>query len=431
MLRKASLLLAVGVIALVFAGCAGRMPAGPAVAAAASAPAAPAVNTIVAEAKVLPLRTADLSLPSGGPVTEVLVREGDTAAAGQPIIRVDARRQAANVAQAEGTLARAQAQLAALQAGARPEEVATAQATLDAANAQLARLEQGAAPDDIAAAAAAVATAKGQLDKVREGAGAQQLTAAAADLANADAAVRTAQAAYDKVKGAADIGSRPESLALEQATNALTAAKARYQDVARGATQADLTTAQGRLQQAQAQLNALKAPARPAEIDAAKAEVRRAEAQLKLVQAGARPENIDAAKADVEIAQAALDQAKATLADTELKAPYDGVVAEVTVRVGEQLAAGATAVRFADLGGWKIETTDLADRQVVAVRKGARATVTVDAIPGLEIPGTVTAISQVGESRQGDIVYKVTVKPDTQDERLRWNMVAAVTIEGK
>jgi len=53
---------------------------------------------------------------------------------------------------------------------------------------------------------------------------------------------------------------------------------------------------------------------------------------------------------------------------------------------------------------------------------------TFDAIPALELSGKVTHIKVLGENKQGDITYIVTVTPDRQDERLRWNMTASVAI---
>jgi len=53
---------------------------------------------------------------------------------------------------------------------------------------------------------------------------------------------------------------------------------------------------------------------------------------------------------------------------------------------------------------------------------------TFDAVPGLKLPGTVGRIRALGENRQGDITYIVTVKPARQNPRLRWNMTASVTI---
>jgi HlyD family secretion protein len=43
----------------------------------------------------------------------------------------------------------------------------------------------------------------------------------------------------------------------------------------------------------------------------------------------------------------------------------------------------------------------------------------------------VTRIKGFGENKQGDITYTVVVKPKVQDARLRWNMTAAVSIDGR
>src|SRR5262245_9504062 len=48
-----------------------------------------ASNAVVAEAKVVPARSATLSLSSGGIVAEVLVKEGDQVATGQVLVRLD------------------------------------------------------------------------------------------------------------------------------------------------------------------------------------------------------------------------------------------------------------------------------------------------------------------------------------------------------
>jgi HlyD family secretion protein len=95
------------------------------------------------------------------------------------------------------------------------------------------------------------------------------------------------------------------------------------------------------------------------------------------------------------------------------------------------VAAGAPLIRLADLSAFQFETTDLTELAVVRVKVGDAATVTVDALPGVEFQGKVTRIRALGENRQGDIVYTVTVQPDRQDDRLRWNMTAAVSIKGR
>ncbi len=168
--------------------------------------------------------------------------------------------------------------------------------------------------------------------------------------------------------------------------------------------------------------------AMPSQIAEAEAELRRAQAQLAQSLAGAREEEIAAAAADVATAKAQLLQAEAALAETELRAPFDGTVAFLDVRVGEQVTAGAVIVQLADLTRWQIETSDLTEIGIVDVAEGDRADLTFDAIDDLDMAGTVTRIRPIGENKQGDVVYTVIIEPDRQDERLRWNMTAVVRI---
>ncbi len=85
--------------------------------------------------------------------------------------------------------------------------------------------------------------------------------------------------------------------------------------------------------------------------------------------------------------------------------------------------------QLADLATLQIETDDLTELNIVRVREGAPATVTFDAVPGLTLTGRVVRIKPLGENRQGDMTYTVVIRPDQLDERLRWNMTAAVAIE--
>src|SRR4051794_32870734 len=65
------------------------------------------INTggeVVAEAEVLPIKFAELSLATTGIVSQVLVAEGDSVKQGQVLLRTDAKRQAAAVVQAQAAL---------------------------------------------------------------------------------------------------------------------------------------------------------------------------------------------------------------------------------------------------------------------------------------------------------------------------------------
>jgi HlyD family secretion protein len=78
-----------------------------------------------------------------------------------------------------------------------------------------------------------------------------------------------------------------------------------------------------------------------------------------------------------------------------------------------------------------VETTDLTELNINNIQEGDAVKITFDAIPGLELSGTVLRIQSLGQNKQGDITYKVTVKLDKQDDRLRWNMTALVAFANK
>jgi len=383
---------------------------------------------VVAEAIVAPVEQATLSMAASGIVAEALVQEGQAVEAGQAILRLQDAHQRAAVAQAEAALASARAGLAALEAGARSQEIEATQASLDAAQARLGRLKEGARPEEIEAGRAALTAAQETLQRLFDGPDAGTRIAMEAELANAEAALRQAQAAYDRVAGRSDILMLPQSLQLEQATNQYQAAKARYDALFDEPDEDLVANARAQVKQAQANLERLQDPATANEIAEAEAMVRQAQAQLDLLLAGARTEEIEAARAGVAEAEAALQQARASLADTELQAPFAATLAALHVKAGEQVVAGQPVAELADLTTWQIETDDLTELDVVGIQEGDRVVLTFDAIPGLELGGTVLRIKPIGQEKLGDVTYTVIVRPDEQDPRLRWNMTAVVTI---
>lgn len=385
-------------------------------------------RAVVADGVVLPERHATLSMAANGIVAEIMIEEGARVEAGQPILRLQDAHQRAAVSEAEAALASAEAQYANLEAGARQQQIAAAEASLEGVRARLARLQEGGRSEDIAAAEAALQAAQARLARLYEGPSAPMRIAAEAELANAEAALHQAQAAYDLVSGRKDVGMLPESLQLQQATNAYDAAKARYDALFDKPDIDVVAAARAQIKEAQATLERLREPATDSEIAEVEAMVRQAEAELGLLQAGARSQDLEAAAAAVDQARAALQQVQASLTDTELRAPFAGTVALLYVKVGELAAAGAPVAALADLGSWQIETDDLTELDVVGVAEGDEVYLTFDAIPGLELPGRVLRIKPMGEEKLGDVTYTVVVAPEEQDPRLKWGMTAVVTL---
>ena len=84
-------------------------------------------------------------------------------------------------------------------------------------------------------------------------------------------------------------------------------------------------------------------------------------------------------------------------------------------------------VEIADLQNVRIETTDLSELDIAAVKIGQPANVYVEAL-NQEFPGKVTAISPIFETIGGDVVFKVTIQLDEQSRDLLWGMSTEVEI---
>jgi HlyD family secretion protein len=81
------------------------------------------------------IRHVELAFNANGRISELLVREGDRVATGQPLARLDTTRLKLQLAQAEATADSQRSQVAKLKAGSRPEEIRQAAAQRDAAKA--------------------------------------------------------------------------------------------------------------------------------------------------------------------------------------------------------------------------------------------------------------------------------------------------------
>lgn len=450
-------------------------------------------GSLRAEGRVVPARRASLSLPVGGVVAELLVAEGDAAASGQPLLRVSRARAEAAVAQAEADLAWAKATYESLREAATPEEVGAAEAQLAQARAQLRQTAGGVTQSDIAAAEAQLAQAQAAQAQLQQGPSEANLEQAEAHLAQAQAAaqaqrdslsatkvlaqskleqtanaLRDAQDTYSRVywenreserlpgdlpqvrkdaEAAALRAVQNAEEAMSQAQVALTAAQeaevsgvaaaeaevrnaqARLNGLTAPATTDQVAAARAQVAASRATLERLRGDERAGSLGAAQAAVDQAEANLARLKAGATEGDLAVAAAQVQRAEAALNLARVALDETELRAPFAATVVAITSRPGEYVAVGTSAIEIADLSEWQIETTDLTEQSITRIREGDRASVSLDAIPDLDLAGTVSHIQTLGENKQGDITYAVTIILDEQDPRLRWNMTTSVRFE--
>jgi multidrug resistance efflux pump len=120
---------------------------------------------------------------------------------------------------------------------------------------------------------------------------------------------------------------------------------------------------------------------------------------------------------------------RAALANAEVRAPFPGVITTLKLKVGEFASAGQPVVTIADMTQWVVKTTDLTEIDVVELSEGLPVTVTLDALPDMQLKGNVLSISQTFSENQGDVVYTVTVLLTDKNPAMRWGMTAAVKFE--
>lgn len=388
---------------------------------------APSRGSATASGEVVPAQKATLSFPAAGRVSQLLVDVGTSVTAGEPLATQEDAVAQATVKRAQAVLFQAQAQLAALVAGPRPQEIEIAQAAVDAAAAQLAQLTEAARPDAVAAARAELAAAQAARQQLSNGPDESARIAALAALSNAKAALQQAQSAYNLVAWSNDIGARPESRQLQEATNDYEAAQARYDALYADPTVDAAAAAQARVQQAQATLDQVLNPGSDNQVAAAQAQLRAAQAQLDLLTADAQDEIVAAAAAAVTQAEADLAQAQTTLANLTLRAPFTGTITAVTINMGELVQPGTAVLTLADLTQLRVETTDFSERDIGQVVEGQRATVFVEAL-NAEVSGEVLRIAPQASTIGGDVVYTVVIGLDEQPQGLRWGMSVEVDV---
>jgi len=351
--------------------------------------------SVIADGRLAPIQSVQLSFSGGGEIREVLVNEGDQVAVGEVLLRLGNREQAeAAVAAARLELLGAQQALEALQEDA---DQASAQAQLDLANAQE-ELRQA---------------------DYRWSVQQQDRRASQATINGAEASLILARDSLDRAKGNYDsLSGRAED------------------DLERAAALTELAGAQRDYDAALRNLNwynghptEIQQAILDADVALAQAEVAQAERVWEDRRDGPDPDELDLAEAMVANAEAQLAAAEAALSDLELEAPIAGTVANVLGKAGETAAPGGLAVVIADFSSWIIETENLTEIELPDVAIGQPVRVTFDALVDVEFPGVVTAIRPLYEIRSGDVTYTVTIGLDAADPRLQWGMTAVVTFE--
>lgn len=377
---------------------------------------AASLDTVAAEGVVTPYKNANLSFQASGRVLQLAVAEGDNVTAGQELARLDTADLQLAAQRAEAGLKLAQAQLDKAKNGARAEEVALSEA------------EVAIAKGNLAAAKAVLASAQAMLEKVSAGPTDLELQIAEKQIELAKNQLWGAQGQRDVIGShvqaypprASPVEFEAAKAAVSVSESQVAIASLHMEQLKQGASQYDVAAAKAQVQQANAG------------VQTAEAQLAQAEARLALVKAGSRAEDVLVAEAAVAEAEAALAQAQNAAANAILKAPFDGTIGRILVQEGELVSPQVPVVRIGNMSRWRIETSDLSEADISQVKVGQPATITVDALQGVTLKGTVVRVAALATDQRGDKVYTVTIDlDDGEDPGLRWGMSAFVEIQVK
>jgi len=211
---------------------------------------------------------------------------------------------------------------------------------------------------------------------------------------------------------------------LARAQKAYDAAVRNYNAIKGTANEFDISqaeasndTAVARLEQAQKDYDELVEGPDSDEVALAEAGIESAQARIAAAEG-----RTDTARVNIVAAQAALE-------DMDLTAPFDGTIVTLDMISGEQVTPGVPVAVLADFSQWFVETDNLTEIEVVDVTENQAVTFIPDALPDVVLSGNVDRIDDIFEEKRGDITYTTRIRVDEIDSRLRWGMTVVVTFE--
>lgn len=300
----------------------------------------------------------------------------------------------------------------------------------------LMELDASSAPSSIILAQADLTQAKLDLEDLIN----SHSTTAAAQLALAEAQ-NTYNDALGASYGATTVHGTEEQIRYYEAQLVMAKAKVddlefqynRYgeaaeEDEAKARAEANLMQAKIDQQSIEMYLNYYKSADDTIEADVVNAELAVAKAALEDAQRTYDRVKNGPTEDEIAAAQAKVDAAQSTVDSLKIIAPFGGEIAFIYNEVGDLVSSGTQSVILVNRS--KLYVDVLVDETSIAsVKVGDKATISFDAIDGLETTGKVTAVNPVGSSSSGVVNYTVRVTLDKSDPQILLGATANVVIQ--
>jgi macrolide-specific efflux system membrane fusion protein len=172
-------------------------------------------------------------------------------------------------------------------------------------------------------------------------------------------------------------------------------------------------------------------------VEVAELQVKIAEAQVRAARAQYEASSTDITEANWEIAKLTLKIEKLSLESAELNldkavivAPFNGVVADISITEGEGISTAALATPAISL----VDTSEIEmqgyidELDVASVKLAQAANITLDALPNEQVTGSVTFISPISTVRAGIVSYATTITLENPSAELKDGMSATAEV---
>jgi HlyD family secretion protein len=377
------------------------------------------VLKISANGSVLPGQTVNLSPKNAGRVAQIFVEQGDVVRQGQKIAQMENADIQAQLLDAQANVRQAEANLAKLKNGSRPEDIAQNQAKLDAAQAALDKARNGNRPEEVNQVRAKLDQARANL-KLSKSIGPQQIQQAESQLAAATAKRRLAATRLERYTklykdGAIARDRLDEAIADDQTSNAnYLEAKQKVQQVRNNSSQ-EIAQRQGVVAEVEQSLQQQKSGSRVEDTRKAEADVRQARVSLQQTKNGARPEEIAQLAAALQSAQAKLQVVRVQLRDTEIVAPFDGIITQRYASVGAFVTPTTTASKEGQATSTSIVAiakdievkAKVPEVDIGKVRMNQNVEITADSYPEEKFKGSVRIVAPEAVVEQNVTAFDV------------------------
>jgi len=136
---------------------------------------------------------------------------------------------------------------------------------------------------------------------------------------------------------------------------------------------------------------------------------------------------------DLRSARLAIEQKERALADAVdnlqnyiITAPFDGIIAAINLKEGDEIVSGAAAATI--ITDSQIAVITLNEVDIARIKTGQKATLSFSAIDGLTVTGKVADVGVLGSVSQGVVNYQVTIALDHKSEQIKSGMSVSAVI---